>query len=268
MTIFRFPESIGREGQVERFPFVAITPVKYRHNTYVRDEDRAALGALATSVGYKGGLTGNQERVVGADRFYLPLPASVGNSYSPNWEMTDTTWLSWMLSSAGNLANSGGTNMTETVKNVGAGLLDSGVNAVEIALGGKFSQLFGAKIRNPKKQALFNGIDPRSFTFDYLFSPQSLHEAELIERMIRSLTQFTLPKDSEDNLFYEFPYEFELEFHNVAGYPKISPCVCTGISTNYNPTVVQLLQSGHPVQIGLSMSFLETSLRTRDNPGL
>ena len=269
MTSYRFPEILGREAQKDRYPFVAIQPIKYRHQNKVLDFDAldSITGETIRNAAPKAEFNLNPKRTPGGDSFYLPLPTTVSNSYSPSWEMADTIWTSWLTETAANIAPAKGKGL-EGLQMVGGAIKDAGGRAIDIALGGKFSQVFAGRVINPKKQALFNGIDPRSFAFDYTFSPQSLHEAELLERMIRSLVRYTLPKESASRVFYEFPYEFELTFYNVAGYPKISPCVCTSISTNYSPGQLQLLQSGHPVQITLNMVFLETSLRTRDDPGI
>ena len=127
----------------------------------------------------------------------------------------------------------------------------------------------GRKTANPKKQAFFNGIEPRTFSFNYTFAPQSEAEANTIQSIIKQFTVNSLPStDGVNDILFNFPAEYLISFENVKGFPIISSCVCTGVATNYSPSTMQLLKSGHTVQIGLSLSFTETDVRTSEDPGV
>ena len=81
-------------------------------------------------------------------------------------------------------------------------------------------------------------------------------------------TAYSLPNISSDLLIMDFPHEYQITFHNVKGFPILHPCVCTGIATNYTPNTLQLLQDGHSTQIVLALSFMETTLKTQQTPGV
>jgi hypothetical protein len=197
--------------------------------------------------------------VVTVENVFLPLPQQLQNNYTPNWEMADMI-------------------LTETLEDIiyssrGAGealhMAVTGFAAAALSMGGQYAQKFGARTPNPKKQALFNGIEPRSFGFDYTFSPQTKQEAEVIDRIITSFVTYSLPTlNTPNSAFFGFPCEYRIIFHNTKGFPDINWCVCTGVSTNYSPNMMQLVESGHASQISLSLLFLEADLRTQQNPGI
>lgn len=189
---------------------------------------------------------------------FLPLPQSLQNNYSPNWEMTDMILINSILD---------GHNAEDTTQ--GLSLALQGVGAAVLNRTGQFAQKFAAMTPNPKKQALFNGIEPRTFSFDYTFSPQSLQEAETIDRIVTTFTKYSLPSLKDPtSAFFGFPCEFRILFHKTTGFPIYNWCVCTGVSTNYGPNTIQLLESGHATQIQMTLSFLETDLRTQERPGV
>jgi hypothetical protein len=193
------------------------------------------------------------------ENVFLLLPQQLQNNYTPNWEMADMI-------------------LTETLEDIiyssrGAGealhMAVTGFAAAALSMGGQYAQKFGARTPNPKKQALFNGIEPRSFGFDYTFSPQTKQEAEVIDRIITSFVTYSLPTlNTPNSAFFGFPCEYRIIFHNTKGFPDINWCVCTGVSTNYSPNMMQLVESGHASQISLSLLFLEADLRTQQNPGI
>lgn len=214
---------------------------------------------------------GERQSISSGYSFCFPLPQQFGTSYSSQWEMKDTKFIDIALRGFSNALNRFDGNGKASAMEVFGGVTDlaqMGTDIATVALFGQFSQIFGARTLNPKKQAIYNGIDPRSFGFDYTFVAHSAKEAETIEKMLSDLVYCTLPSEAEDKLFFEFPYEWEIKFHNVRGYPKLSSCVCNSISVNPGTSNAQLLDSGHPIQMNLTMSFMETSLRTKQSPGI
>jgi hypothetical protein len=193
----------------------------------------------------------------------LPLSQTLQNNINPQWEMADTKLIS------------AGAEVIDRFKNVNNNINDTGNNkssmlwdVAALAPLETPKKLFGM-IANPKKQAFFNGIEPRTFQFNYSFSPKDLSEANTIENIINAFTEYSLPSlDTQNSAFFKFPHEFLIKFYNVKGFPELDFCVCTGITTDYNSGQMQLLKSGHPVQMSLQLTFLETSLRTKENIGI
>jgi hypothetical protein len=126
----------------------------------------------------------------------------------------------------------------------------------------------GNRIANPKMQALFNGVNERTFAFEYIFTPTTEEEANKVEQIIKTFTMYSLPNVTEDYLIMEFPHEYQISFHGVKGFPILDSCVCTGIATNYTPNTLQLLKDGHSVQITFALSFMETTLKVQGRAGV
>lgn len=245
MTVYRFPAEMGASANTKRLPFVHFDIIKFRNRTFVTDNSNGSSSIAGST----------SDEKVRLDSVYLPLPNDVQNNYSLNWEMADLRGIKALV----DLFQADGIG----------GRIDSLERNLPGILFDKLAKVATARTPNPKKQALFNGIDPRTFTFTYLFSPQSLREAEQIEKIIKTLTIHALPSlENENAAFFQFPSEFDIKFHNVAGFPKPSTCVCTSISTNFSPNTMQLLESGHAVQTQLTMTFLETELLRKQKPGM
>lgn len=252
MAIYKYPPDIEDSRNL---PFVMFHMIKFQERNFEYDG--------------KGNITDINPKKEDLDTIVLPLPEEVGNNYKLNWEMTNLQGIKLIedMFSDNKSLSEAATNK-RLYENLGAIVFDN------------FSKVIAQRTPNPKKQALFNGIDPRSFTFRYTFAPQSLQEAQLIQKIIRVLTINSLPALESQNeetgefeddplaAFFKFPSEFEIKFFNVEGYPKISTCVCTDISTNFSPSQLQLFESGHPVQTQLTLSFLETELLRKTKPGL
>lgn len=241
MTIYRFPLDLG--ANTKRYPYMQFTAVKFRERRPVVD--------LAQSV-----VTSNEEpEQLIEDSFYLPLPSNVQNAHNMNWEMTDLRGVQALTDffTADNIVDGG----RDAIGNLAGILFNRG------------AQVFTRQTPNPRKQALFKGIEPRTFTFEFTFSPHSLKEAEQIQRIVREMTRYTLPSlESNTSDFFQFPHEFMIKFHNVAGFPELANCVCTSVNTNYNPSQLNLLQSGHAVQTQMSLQFLETELMRKQRIGV
>lgn len=240
MTIHKFPTDIGRDS----IPFIQFSAVKYRDREFIVSKGQGSSEVTEAKPREK----------LRADSFYLPLPDNLTNAYSLDWEMTDLK----IVSAVAEFLQSDAALLDRTSK--------VGQDLFAIA-GGRASKLFRFT-PNPKKQALFTGIQPRTFEFNYTFTPQSQKEAEIIEKIVQRMTAYSLPSlENENSSFYQFPYEFDIKFRNVKGFPSFSPCVCTNVTTNFSPVNMSILESGHATQTTLSLQFLETELLRRQKPG-
>lgn len=228
-------------------PFVSFRIVKFRDRNVIRDSSKPESSTFVVNG------PNARDRVDTLDWVHLPLPMSMQNNYSPNWEMADMR----LIEAARDALNA-------PDKMAGAGVLFDFGHAV---IAGDLTKKLAFKTPNPKKQALFNGIDPRNFTFSWQFTPQTERESEQIQEIIRTFVSNALPEKANES-FFNFPAEFLISFTNVKGYPKLSYCVCTGVATDLTPQSLQLLRSGHPVSVGFSLSFMETDLRTKERPGI
>lgn len=203
----------------------------------------------------------------------IPIPQSVQNSLTMNWEMADFAGgkaalglLKGVEGSIGH-AMSGGESLFQALGPTAAAFETATLAASTSALSGLLQRAVNV-IANPKKQAFFNGVEPRHFQFDWVFTPTTVQEATTIQTIISTMTKYALPELAADSLLFNFPMEFWMTFHGTTGFPTIDPMVCVGLTTNYTPNMLQLLTSGHAVQIIVSAAFLETTIKTQQRPGI
>jgi hypothetical protein len=214
---------------------------------------------INTSAGV-GGQAKGKEIVKGI--IQLPITNSVVDGVAVDWHMEDML----VTQTLADLTK----NITQPLNSA-----NTGVSALKEAAMSMSSGYFSDTLRktvhriaNPRKQAMFYGVQARQFAFDYIFTAKNEKEAETIQKILVMFRKYSLPSTEHNNLLFKFPHEFKIEFQGVKGFPKIDNCVCIGIMTNYTPTTLQLLKSGHAVQITMGLTFLETSLTTQQAPGI
>lgn len=122
---------------------------------------------------------------------------------------------------------------------------------------------------NPKKEQIFQGVDFRTFNFEYQFFPRSNDEYESIKKIIK-LFKFHMHPEYLDarNFMFVYPSEFDIEHLNNGktneNLPKHKSCVLTEMTVNYAPQ--QMFTSFHggiPTQISINLSFKELSIMTK-----
>jgi len=221
---------------------------------------------------------------------FLYMPNSVQFAEAANWGAESLGGMGNLVKQglrgsgdAGSLMKnfSGGaiTSLAKIVA-VGAGAAAAGaVGAIGVAAlvpdigsglraAGRFSQ-------NPYQEQLFNGIDFRTFTFDFIFAPSNEAEGMEVDAIINMFRFHSRPNFVGgflgDGLF-TFPNEFNIEFlKNIEGrfnpnrsIPSLYNCVCTNVSTNYSPEGFWVaLKDGRPVSYTLNLAFTETQKITQ-----
>jgi hypothetical protein len=160
---------------------------------------------------------------------------------------------------------------------VGAAYLLEGVGG-GLRAAGRFTQ-------NPYEEQLFNGIEFRTFSFEFAFAPSSEAEGQEVLAIINMFRKHSRPNFVGGPLgegIYTFPNEFNIEFLmntesvDQIGHggefipnfhiPKIHNCVCTNVATNFTPEGFWVaLRDGRPVSYSLGLSFTETKKITQDD---
>jgi hypothetical protein len=210
----------------------------------------------------------------GGKSFFLPMPRSglkdefiidyarptmgavggVGSSISD--------FVSGRGSLAGNVLSAlGSFGRTLGEETMGAALGDAGVAG---------TQLLTGAINNPNLAAVFKGVDLRKHSFTWEMIAYSYKESKMIDDMVFKLKQCALPKRTSGG-------NFGLEFPDVAYLQVVGPqengmitfsekgAFVTNINVDYmgksHPSF--FTDSKSPVEVTLSMSFLERSIITR-----
>lgn len=166
-----------------------------------------------------------------------------------------------------------------------------------IGIGNFAAQTLAGGAINPKVEVLFRTTNLRNFTFNFLFAPTSLKEANEMEAVIKALRYHAAPEliggndpsESYTNtggsigqgfgaqlnygrsgLYMQAPSEFIVDFYykgqRNTHLPKMARSVITKIDVNYAPQgEFSTFTTGHPVSAMLTVSFTEMRLIDRNN---
>jgi hypothetical protein len=236
---------------------------------------------------------------------YLNMPQAIAYDDSISWDAKPLGTVGAIMDSgfgdagkgaaignAGNIASAGiGGMLTGLVSklklgSIGIGALLGGMAGDSLQNG--LSATLGMA-SNPYEEMMFSGITFRSFTFDFIFRPESEDEIKVVDKIIKMFRKYSRPSFvSEEHLgksIMNYPMEYGIEFLTAdsgntefkgqaaksaaAGevyktnthLPLIKTCVCEKVSTNYTPqSVWAAYNSGAPVAISLSLGFKEKEL--------
>ncbi len=136
-------------------------------------------------------------------------------------------------------------------------------------------------VKNPMLEVIYSQPNLRQFSFSFMFYPRSEKEALQVQKILDRLRFHQAPeiKNNTGGFFLIPPSEFDISFmYNGSSNPnidKISTCVLTNISVDYAPKGFYAYEvfgennpsmgrTGMPVGIGVTLSFLETQIITKE----
>ena len=252
--------------------------------------DMASEGLVAVG---KKGLEMMRQPPKNLEHCFLYMPNSVQFNEGASWGATE-------LGAMGNFAKQalrGEGDPGDAVKNLQGGAITKLATAVAVGAGAAAAGALGAIgmaslmpglggglkaagrfQENPYEEQLFNGIEFRTFSFEFAFAPSSEAEGEEIDSIINMFRKHSRPNFVDGVMgegLYTFPNEFSIDFlmnglggvfHPNRYIPSIYNCVCTNVSTNYSPEGFWVaLRDGRPVSYSLSLSFTETKKITQED---
>ena len=115
---------------------------------------------------------------------------------------------------------------------------------------------------NPLKFNAFEGINLKSYTYQFTFRPRNPHEARVIHEILYAFRVSSLPGVFGDNQrFYTFPNEFSISFDglikNWIDFPQTA--ICTGVEIDHGGGAGYAgLSDGFPAVQTMSLTFVET----------
>ena len=130
------------------------------------------------------------------------------------------------------------------------------------------------QILNSNKELLFEGVNLRSFNFNFTFAPRSKDEGKRVMKIIRSLKRAMAPKagdgyDFRSNgytgtggIFLNAPDIFLIKYLKAGKeHPflnKFKPCALTSLTVNYTgASIYSSYEDGTPTLITMQMQFSE-----------
>ena len=121
---------------------------------------------------------------------------------------------------------------------------------------------------NPNLRSAFRGVNLREFSFSFKFIARSAAEADQIEQIIKTLRTRAYPdivnlidKDNNVSMGYSYPDLFEIVVrHEPTGKrvgQRMKFCFLRSVATSYNSSSMAFHKDGQPVEIDLSLNFVE-----------
>lgn len=293
--IFRFPAHVAEKatdsnGQPNQFMLIEISTSK--KGTLMGSDTTVESGAPSTEDG----------RISFADSFpkkpfnmfgglaevdsviALPMPRShtvkTEIGYNGNFEPSDATkFANFAMGDGSLLSKIGGAAAWKAIGSASnkGGLINNLTNLLTSGGSADMKTQVEASqgiAQNPMKEVLFESMDFREFTFDYIFSPKNAAESAQLFMIINTLRYYALPELTAGRLYFIFPGVFRFTFmsgdtENV-WVPRVGTSVITSISVEYsaNGQTWSSFTTGAPVFIRLSMQIKEIEIidRTRVDP--
>ena len=217
------------------------------------------------------------------------LPPNVQDNYSTKYSGAETAIMGFLAASGGKfldkmrendftaaanlLKDTAGGAFAEMGKRAAGAMVDiigAGEGAFELG-----SKIFGATT-NPYMEVLFGGADLRTFTYNFTFAPRDRKERDEVQKIIHTFRFHQAPElRSNQSMYMGLPAEFDIHYmyqpengdeaSENPYYNKIATCVLTSCNVDYTPNGVQSHADGSPVQIKMTLNFLETELITKDH---
>jgi len=128
---------------------------------------------------------------------------------------------------------------------------------------------------NPYMEVLFEGVEMRTFNYNFTFSPRNAAETDDVKKIIQMFRFHMLPQlNGGTSRFMTLPSTFDIHYmyqmeKDVAMennfYTKIATCVLKGCEVDYSPGGVKSFASGAPTQITMNLTFQETEMLTKQH---
>jgi len=128
---------------------------------------------------------------------------------------------------------------------------------------------------NPYMEVLFEGVEMRTFNYNFTFSPRNAAETDDVKKIIQMFRFHMLPQlNGGTSRFMTLPSTFDIHYMYQMGpnearendyYTKIATCVLKGCDVDYTPGGVKSFASGAPTQITMNLTFQETEMLTKQH---
>jgi hypothetical protein len=147
---------------------------------------------------------------------------------------------------AGGLGHVGGKGIMGMLAGYGAG----DIIAAEV-------QRSKGSLLNPNEYIAYSSTQLRSFTFNWIFLPDSESESDQATGIIKFFRKSAHAKKN-DQITITVPDHCVISFHGAKDMIQLPPCVVENVSVTYNPNVSSFFRHNNsPVEIGLAVTLKE-----------
>lgn len=138
------------------------------------------------------------------------------------------------------------------------------------------ADVIGGNAINPHATLDFDGVDLKTYQFNWTLAPKSEKESDLIKNIIRQINFHIHPRYQEvvggataslNRGLLEYPSLVTASLSGLSSdhYVKLFeyPMMVSNFQVNYSPQGNSILEGGKPAIVQMSMSLIETVIRTR-----
>ena len=163
----------------------------------------------------------------------------------------------------------GFSGMTEIVKDAAANTLE---RAKQVALAGgsaAAADIARGKVTNNRTEMKFEGIDRRSFSFDFKMIPKGEKESNNIKNIVNLFRFHAMPEmGSFNGRTMIVPSTFDIKYMHKNGennfLNKISTCVLESIDIKFGGDRTQFFKNNAPMATEISLKFKELEIITKE----
>lgn len=138
--------------------------------------------------------------------------------------------------------------------------------------GGTLQAQTGSAVNQSQAEVLFQGLDYRTFNFEFSFMPSNVKEAQTVDDIINLFTYYMLPDRKQNTaLSYEIPAEFNLKYmyrgkQNKYIHPALT-LVLENVEITYGGEKFATFRGNEfgaqPVKTDVSLTFREIEVADR-----
>ena len=158
---------------------------------------------------------------------------------------------------------------SEALATMGQGIQQGVLKAADatIAPGAEAAAaIMTGKVINNRTELAFEGIDRRTFSFQFKMLPSSADEANQIEKIVTAFRFHAMPEiDTEDpnGRTMIAPSTFDIEYKPNLHLHKISTSVLESVDVSYGGERTQFFVDDHPVETSITLNFKELEIITK-----
>ena len=213
-----------------------------------------------------------------SDEIQLYMPESVSQPSTVSWDvekfgaigevakqygrMGSIEDVNNVVNSIGDVLGAMGPRIRANLGSKAASMLGGNVSAE-----GLMGEVMG-KVPNPYLTMVFKGVDFRSFSYVFKFTPYSESDCQTIFDIIKTFRKNALP--TKEDAFLAYPKECEIQYfwrgEENKWLHKFKRAVCTGIDVDYTAAgMFSTMRNGFPSTIIVSTKWSEIEIVTRED---
>lgn len=278
-------------------PLSKLTAEAWESLFKVNRDDEKARAQIKTTAGTKANLSPMQLDILDGELcdLYMPISYQVGDRFTyetPELGIAGATTLAGLQAGSGALSSIAQGIMTgfQSITD----LFTKGVRSGDLGrlAAVRASQSFVGKVLpkpvtdavsiaaqvtiNPNVRAAFRNVGLRRFTFSFKFIAKSASEAEEIKNIIRFFRLHAYPEEISAGglpLGYKYPELFKIKLmHQATSNGRFVPVGSSiklsyleSITSNYNATAAVFHSDGNPVEVDLTLNFVEYKTLSRSD---